>query len=97
MIPSRIESIPVIFSDAMKSLCPVIASHTGDLPALVENGPVGVVAASVGAQEFAEAISRAIRTRPADYANALNAMAIRFSLQGHVVPKLAADLMSETI
>lgn len=53
MIPSRIESIPVIFSDAMQAGKPVIAMPVGDLPALIHEHKVGMVAQRVDAQSFA--------------------------------------------
>ena len=36
LIPSRIESIPVIFSDAMQANCPIVTMPVGDLPRLVQ-------------------------------------------------------------
>lgn len=65
VIPSRIESIPVIFSDAMKLGRPVIATPVGDLPGLVRGGPCGVLAAAATAEAFADSIREAMR-RPAD-------------------------------
>lgn len=44
LIPSRIESIPVVFSDAMQARRPVIATPVGDLPKLVVNGRNGWLA-----------------------------------------------------
>ncbi|MGQ4584523.1 glycosyltransferase [Lysobacter sp. F60174L2] len=55
LLPSRIESIPVIFSDALAYRIPIIAMPVGDLPGLLEHG---VVARSVTAAHFAEAIRR---------------------------------------
>lgn len=61
LIPSRIESIPVVFSDAMKLGCPVVVMPVGDLPRLVERDPVcGLVAEAVSAEQFAVALSRAL-------------------------------------
>jgi len=92
MIPSRVESIPVIFSDAMKRLCPVIATPVGDLPALVSEGPVGVVATAVTANAYASAITAAVRTTPAKYEEALRDMAAKFSIEDFVMPKLITEL-----
>ena len=64
MIPSRIESIPVIFSDAMQADCPIIAMPTGDLPHLDERFRVGVIASEISADAFATAIRSALQTAP---------------------------------
>ena len=66
VIPSRIESIPVVFSDAVKLGCPVITTPVGDLKELVEaDPPCGLVADAVSAAAIAAAISSAVN-RPAD-------------------------------
>lgn len=68
LIPSRIESIPVVFSDAMKLDLPVIATPVGDLQALVLGQPgCGVMADAVHAQSFAAAIQQASCVSPADF------------------------------
>lgn len=92
LIPSRVESIPVVFSDAMKMRCPVIGNPVGDLTVLVGDGPVGVVATAVSAQAYADAIRAALYTSPAEYGPALDAMAMRFSLGENLVPRIIADL-----
>jgi len=43
VIPSRMESIPVIFSDAMQMGCPVVASNVGDMGTLIKKYKVGIV------------------------------------------------------
>ena len=92
LIPSRIESIPVVFSDAMKPGCPVISMPVGDLPALVSGDTVGCVAAEVSARAFAAALRRGFSTRPSDFAAALIAMAARFDLAHTVVPDVLRAL-----
>lgn len=59
LIPSRIESIPVIFSDAMQLGKPVITMPVGDLPDLVKKYDVGLVASEVGSQPFASVLTKA--------------------------------------
>lgn len=54
LIPSRVESIPVVFSDAMQCARPVLAMPVGDLPGLVSKYAVGLIAASVSAGAFAD-------------------------------------------
>ena len=92
LLPSRVESIPVVFSDAMKMHCPVIANPVGDLKALVQDGPVGCVAASATAEAFSKAISIAMQSSPQNYEAALHAMAAKFSLQDSIAPKLIDEL-----
>ena len=60
LIPSRIESIPVVFSDAMKLGRPVISTPVGDLPRLVTPG-CGVVSSSVSPGGLLMAIRCALR------------------------------------
>lgn len=62
-IPSRIESIPVVFSDALQARKPVIATPVGDLPRLLQDGAAGVLAEASTASAFAAAIESAL-TRP---------------------------------
>jgi glycosyltransferase involved in cell wall biosynthesis len=60
VIPSRIESIPVVFSDAMQARRPVIAAPVGDLPRLVNTLACGVLAQRADEIAMAEAIRRAL-------------------------------------
>lgn len=81
LIPSRIESIPVVFSDAMKLGCPVLTSPVGDLPRLVCEAPqCGLVAKAVGSIQYADMIGRALHQPAADFASGLAVMAQRFDL-----------------
>lgn len=77
LIPSRIESIPVVFSDAMKLALPVIANPVGDLPSLLETG-AGILARQPNAHSFCEAIRESF-TSQHDH-EALSATARRFDL-----------------
>lgn len=63
LIPSRIESIPVVFSDAVKLGCPVIATPVGDLPQLASISRWGHLCDAATAEAIAAAIRRA--TQPA--------------------------------
>ncbi len=54
LIPSRVESIPVVFSDAMQCARPVLAMPVGDLPDLVGRYAVGLIASSASAGAFAD-------------------------------------------
>lgn len=81
VIPSRIESIPVVFSDAMKLGCPVLVSPVGDLSRLVNEAPqCGLVAESVASSDFAGLIARTLHQPAADFASGLAGRARRFDL-----------------
>ena len=60
LIPSRIESIPIIFSDSMKLGRPVISTPVGDLPRLVASG-CGTVCERTDADAIADAIRSVAR------------------------------------
>ncbi len=64
LIPSRIESIPVIFSDAMQANRPVIAMPVGDLPELIARHPCGILSKAVTADDYAQAIKTALHQAP---------------------------------
>lgn len=84
LIPSRIESIPVIFSDAMQMACPVIAMPVGDLPNLVRRLHVGAVAKDISPFAYADAIRRALREGPATFATGLHNASRSFSVNASV-------------
>lgn len=77
LIPSRIESIPVVFSDAMKLGLPVVSMPVGDLPTLVTS-EIGVLASNVSAEAFANAMRTILAADPARFE--LQTMRDRFDL-----------------
>lgn len=79
-IPSRIESIPVVFSDAMQARRPVIATPVGDLPQLVPALGCGVLAQSANEAGIADAIQQAVSTPSHDYAQRLANCALAFDV-----------------
>ena len=62
IIPSRIESIPVIFSDAVQLGTPIVCTPVGDLPDLMQRHQVGILAEDATAESLAVAIQKALRT-----------------------------------
>lgn len=91
LIPSRIESIPVVFSDASKVRCPVITTPVGDLPALVTTTPnFGLVAEAVDPRAYASAISTALVDSPCAYWPGAERVARQFDLETLVCRILAA-------
>lgn len=90
VIPSRIESIPVIFSDAMKLSRPVIATPVGDLPALFSEAECGVLADQVNPEAFCRALQRALVSPPRTFAAGVHAQAARFDLA-----RIATNILGE--
>lgn len=81
LIPSRVESIPVVFSDAMKLGCPVVSMPVGDLGQLVTSEPAcGIVASEVTASSFAEAIAKALAGSPTRFQAGVARAAGKFDL-----------------
>ncbi|MDH5260742.1 MAG: glycosyltransferase [Gammaproteobacteria bacterium] len=80
LLPSRIESIPVIFSDAMQLHTPIIATPVGDLPRLFDKHKVGVLATRAAASEYADAIQRGLRQNVSDFGAAIDLAAKDFDL-----------------
>lgn len=80
LLPSRIESIPVVFSDAMKMRLPVISMPVGDLPAVISEFEVGVVADSVSAEDFAKAVALGLKLSPAELSTAMSSCSQRFHI-----------------
>lgn len=78
LLPSRIESIPVIFSDALKMRLPIVAMPVGDLPTLFGEFRVGELAGAVDVAQFAAALSMALRGSPRDYAQGIASLVPRF-------------------
>ena len=90
LIPSRIESIPVVFSDAMKLGRPIVSMPVGDLPKLLAEFPVGICAQEVSASAYAEALRVALQTSPSGRTEALMSAALPFSLQRSIIPRILA-------
>ncbi|MBL4583841.1 MAG: glycosyltransferase [Pseudomonadales bacterium] len=71
IIPSRIESIPVIFSDAMQCKCPVIVTPVGDLPRLLREYQCGILVDDVTPEAIVDGIKKALATMPISYEKGL--------------------------
>lgn len=67
MLPSRIESIPVIFSDAVKLGTPIVSTPVGDLPRLYSIYKFGVLAGETTASAYCEAIKAALNHAPSEF------------------------------
>ena len=70
----------MVFSDAMKCGCPVICMPVGDLPRLIEEYQVGVLAVNISARDFADAIRVILQDNPKNYKDELNIVKSVFTL-----------------
>lgn len=80
IIPSRIESIPLVFSDAVKLGCPVIVNPVGDLGQLVNKFQCGIVSSDANVDGLLLALSIAINNSPQKYIPGLAAAADAFDI-----------------
>ena len=67
IIPSRFESIPIIFSDAIKCGIPIVATEVGDLGALVRKYNIGEVVQPNSPRMLAEGIQHVLRKDRSSY------------------------------
>lgn len=96
LIPSRIESIPLVFSDAMKLGRPVVSMPVGDLPSLIASSmPCGLLAKEISAEAFAIAISRALAQKPMEFLAGAKNIAAKFDLTA-VAKRILADINMST-
>lgn len=84
LIPSRIESIPVVFSDAMQCGVPVVATPVGDLPRLLQEYKVGVLAHDVTSIELYKAICTSLNKSPSEFTEEIKLANLEFNLQSIV-------------
>ncbi len=81
ILPSRIESIPVIFSDAMQAGCPLIATPVGDLPRLLNEYRVGILSTEASSHSLAASIRSAINGSPSAFSAGLSQALKQFSVE----------------
>jgi len=84
IIPSRIESVPVIFSDAIQANCAVVATPVGDLPALINKFRCGLLTESTKTSDIADGIRNIIRTNITTYTSGIESATDYFSLESGV-------------
>ena len=80
MLPSRIESIPVIFSDAMQLRTPIVATPVGDLPRLYDKYSFGTLAEAATSDAFTIAMRDALAQNAASFGTGLAAAAADFDM-----------------
>lgn len=91
LLPSRIESIPVVFSDAMQAGCPIVATPVGDLPRLMQENKVGILADEVSPLAFVVAIRKALNMSSASLHSGIEGMRIGFRVH-HTAGRLLHSL-----
>lgn len=99
-LPSRIESIPVIFSDAAQTGRPLIATPVGDLPRLFDRNEFGVLADGVTVAAYTDALQSALRTNPAQFQPGLALLAREFdiaSIAGRFAARLEDEVVTRTL
>lgn len=79
IIPSRIESIPVILSDAIQCDTAIIATPVGDIPKIISQYKIGILASEVTSTSLASAIISAINKDPNYYNSGINKAKSLFS------------------
>lgn len=92
LIPSRIESIPVVFSDAMKLKRPVLAMPVGDLPTLIRDSHCGLLAQSVSAKDYALALQELLTSNTSDFTAGIEIQVKTFDLE-HLAVKCLQEVM----
>ncbi len=80
VIPSRIESIPLILVDALQMRLPVVATNVGDVGNLVQRYGVGKVVPAEDTVALAEAMQWAMQRARAEFAGPLGKAAEQFDL-----------------
>ena len=95
VLPSRIESIPVVFSDAVQLGTPLIATPVGDLPRLFERHRFGVLANEASAECIERAIRDALDSDPQSFSQALDTVAAEFDVS-RVAHQFATSLSDQS-
>ncbi len=90
VIPSRIESIPVIFSDALQTSTPMVVTPVGDFPVLFENLQPGIIASEVTAESLSASIRKLLVSKPQDFYDHMN-----ITLQQFTVEKSVKNLLEK--
>lgn len=84
VLPSRIESIPVIYSDALQVGTPLIATPVGDLPRLFERNETGLLARDASAASLLAAIRAAVSDDASRFAESLETARAGFDVSAAV-------------
>jgi glycosyltransferase involved in cell wall biosynthesis len=92
LIPSRQESIPVVFSDAMQLGKPVISTPVGDLPRLIGEYSCGIHAEAISAKALAKVIRKGLRYPRGHFDQGIQRAGTEFELD-NIVEQFAKSLL----
>ncbi|MCG8672880.1 MAG: glycosyltransferase [Pseudomonadales bacterium] len=81
VIPSRIESIPVVFSDGVASLCGIVSTPVGDLPRLLQTYHCGVLLDEVSSDAILKGLSTSLQLGNQSFLTGLHNAQADFSQQ----------------
>ncbi len=84
LIPSRMESIPLVLSDALQQGKPLIVSDVGDMGRLLRETPAGLVVPPGDVGALAGALQRVADGEPGAYDDAIASLSTRFQLRESV-------------
>jgi len=73
VIPSRIESIPVVFSDALQIGTPIISMPVGDLGGIIKQHRCGIVAMDTNPEALAVSIEESLSTSKDSFKDGISA------------------------
>jgi glycosyltransferase involved in cell wall biosynthesis len=81
IIPSRVESIPVVLSDALQVGCNVIVSDVGDMGTLVRSYQAGIVADELSPEAIKKAILSQLERRKDEFNEGRQKLYALFDIQ----------------
>ena len=90
IIPSRIESIPIVLSDALQCDCPIIATDTGDMGELLKNNNVGKIAEPENPKMLSEKIIEFLDADRNDYKDRIRKLYELFNMS-NIVEKISGS------
>ena len=95
IIPSRFDSIPVILSDSLQCLTPIIGADIGDLGPVIKKYHLGFTFKKEDSIELAEKISEAFYQNKEKYINDIQKALLLFSVD-HAVNLFTNNLIDES-
>ena len=95
VIPSRIESIPVVLSDGVQSGIPIVATDVGDQGRLVRQYQLGEVVAPKSAAAIAEGIQRVLESDRSRFVTGMRLAAAELDVRRAARHYLAAAVRQE--
>ena len=94
VIPSRIESIPVVLSDALQVGCPVMVSDVGDMGPLVRSYQAGIVVDELSPEAFEKAILSQLGRKKDEFQEGRQKLYALFNLE-HAVDTFLKSLRAK--